>query len=203
MIIQKTALLSVALLVLLSACTDSGAGSGQSRAGPPPNSNQLAERIPTSPSQSDENVPTGSNNAMGSIPWSMVGSVTIVSNGTTHEPNEQFQHAGVRTPQGLISGSPPAPPPIEEFLRSLPEIQYSDDFQVVIDGEYARNITYALYKTYDYIRVVSQGQPRAFTEDLYIPDGEGEYILTIDISWSDLDPEEYVRYWYSSILIKE
>jgi len=138
------------------------------------------------------------------MPWSLVGTVSIVSNGTEHEPYIQFEHAGMSTSQGQMSGSPPAPPSIDELLEMLPKIQYSDDFQVVVDGAYASKITYSLSETEEFRQSISEGLPLIEAEELHIPEADGSYILVVRVHWSNPEsPENYVINSYISTILRD
>ena len=125
-----------------------------------------------------------------------VGSVTIISNGIEHRPYARVMHSGTRTPAGTLSASA-AIAPLEEIFEMLPEIEYSDDFQVVIDGEDARWITYTWHDA-NFELVVVDGQMLISMKELGFPDEAGLYILGISVYWSYQPPgaSEFVIYEY-------
>jgi hypothetical protein len=137
-------------------------------------------------------------------PSFVVGSVTIISNDVEYEPHEQFEHAGWRTPEGeTMSGSAPPPPPLNEFLEMLPKIQYSSDFQVVVDGEYAKRITYLLSEIEEFSRSYSEAIILVEMDELHFPEAEGTYILVVRVIWSDSDSlANYVHLSYTSKITK-
>jgi len=138
------------------------------------------------------------------MPWSLVGTISIVSNGTEYEPYIQFEHAGMSTAQGQMSGSPLPPLSIVELLEMMPKIQYSDDFQVVVDGVYASRITYSLNEIEEFKQLYSEGFIPVEVEELHFPEAEGTYILVVRVHWSDPDnPENYVLNSYISMIVKE
>jgi len=138
------------------------------------------------------------------MPWSLVGTVSVLSGGIEHEPYIQFEHAGATTSQGQMSGSPLPPPSIEELLEMMPKIQYSDDFQVVIDGVYSSKITYSLSEIEEFKQSFSEGFIPVEVEELHFPEAEGTYILVVRVHWSDPDnPGNYVLNSYFSMIVKE
>ena len=175
-------------LLFLSACA--GSENTPINETAPPNND-----IPASQDVPDDEASEG-------IPWDLVGSVSILSNGIEYEPHLQLQHIGVTTSGGQMSGSAPPPPTIEEFLELLPKIQYYDDFQVVIDGAYAGRVSYSLYEIEDFKQSYSEGVPLVEMEDLHFPEAAGTYILVVSVFWSDSDSHEnYVYYSYSSMIL--
>jgi len=134
--------------------------------------------------------------------WDLVGTVSIISNGVEYEPYTQFEHAGMSTPQGQSSGSPPAPPPVDELIEMLPEIQYSDDFQVVVDGEAAGKITYSLTEVDKFKQFITEGRTPAESDELQLPETDGSYILVVRVFWTNPDsPGNYVHNSYLSMII--
>jgi len=134
--------------------------------------------------------------------WDMIGTVSIVSNGVEHEPYMQFEHAWITTSEGQTSGSPPAPPSIEELLERLPKIQYSNDFQVIVDGEYATGITYSLREIEKFKRSYSEeGLTLSGMDELHFPETEGTYILVVRVFWSDSAHANWVHYSYISEIV--
>ena len=121
-----------------------------------------------------------------------VGKVTIISNGVEYEPYVHFAHGAMRIPATenepeLIMSVSGTPRQLERIFETLPVIQYADDFQIVIDGEDARSITYSLYN--DNFELIVDGH----IEDLSFPE-EGVYILVIHIVWSYQDQgSEFTR----------
>jgi len=189
---KKVIILSLVFaLLFLSACAGNEHTPGSETA-PQPSDATKAQDIP------EEERP---DRAHDNTPWDLVGSVSIISDGVEHKPYMQFEHAGVTSSEGQMSGSPPAPPSIEELLEMLPKIKYSDDFKVIIDGEYANRVTYSLYEIEDFKRIFSEGLLRVESEDFRIPDEDGTYILIVSVIWSDSDSQKnYTHYSYISMI---
>jgi len=182
-------------LIFLSAC----AGSEHTPSGEI--APQSGDDIQTSQDTTDEEM---SDQAHDNMPWDLVGSVVVISDGVEHKPYMQFEHAGVTTSEGQMSGSPPAPPSIEELLEMLPKIKYSDDFKVVVDGEFANSVSYSVYEIEDFKRAFSEGLLRVESEELSIPDEDGTYILIVSVFWSDSDSHNnYAHYSYISMISVE
>ena len=196
MFTKKIIVLLIFALIFLSACAG-GEYSPNHETAPSDNG------MPDSRDNLDDDMPDQEEYSMDML-WSLVGTVSVVSDGVEHEPYIRFEHAGITSSEGQASGSPPAPPSIEEFLEMLPKIQYSDDFQVIVDGEYANKITYSLSEIEDFKQSYSGGPVPAETEELNIPETEGTYILVVRVIWSDSDSHaNYVFNSYTSTIIVE
>ena len=121
-----------------------------------------------------------------------VGSVIIIANAVEHQPHEHFLHGGMFV-DGLFMSVSGIPLNLEEVSGMLTEIQYTDDFQVVIDGNYASSVGFSLYD--DNFNSVYTGK-----DSFVLPDEAGVYILCVDVVWSneenDAEPREFtsVRY---------
>jgi hypothetical protein len=105
------------------------------------------------------------------------GSVEIISNGMKFEPYESFIHAGTQYPIGMISASG-VHAPLEELFETLSEIQYGDDFQIIINGEYAYNVRYNLYNNnFESIFIGADNLPISSAET-------GIYLLVVSVFWT-------------------
>ena len=106
-----------------------------------------------------------------------VGTVTVISSGAEHKPYEHFLHGGILTEGGFLSASGIFLS-LEEVSALLSEILYTDDFQVIIEGEYASSIGFSMYD--DNFDPVYRGK-----DSFVVPDEAGVYILCVDITWSN------------------
>jgi len=114
-----------------------------------------------------------------------VGSVTIISGGIEHNPHVRFAHSGTRTPDGetMTASGPFGSLYVLVDIDELPVVRYSDGFQIIVDGEDARRITYTVYN--DNFELASvNGKILIGIEDLLFPDESGMYILVISVYWS-------------------
>jgi len=105
-----------------------------------------------------------------------VGTVTIVSNGREHEPYVHFIAGfdGEMFADGIDIS-------IEEVAAALPEIQYADDFQIVINGIYAEKAFCSLYN--DKLELINEWS--AFDPVFSIPVESGTHILSIGVGWNN------------------
>ena len=122
-----------------------------------------------------------------------VGKVTVISNGVEYEPHVHFVHGAMRIPATenspeLMMSASGTLRQLETIFETLSVIQYTDDLQVVIDGDDARSITYTLYNN-NFESVVD-----GHLEGLSFSEKEGIYILVIHVTWSPQDQGgEFVR----------
>ena len=101
--------------------------------------------------------------------------VYAISNGTEYEPVETVLHSGGRMDGQFFSASG-HPFMIEQIFELLQEIQYGEDFQVVVFGDNAKSINYSLFND-SYDKVYEN------EEDFLLPDEAGVYILCADVHW--------------------
>jgi len=116
------------------------------------------------------------------VPRFEIGSVTIISGGVEYKPYAQTVAiiAPATSSGGLVSATPVFRP-LEEL--PMPEIQYADDFQIIVHGEDARRIAYTLYDE-NFELVVYGGSMLVNMRELTFPDEAGIYILGISVTWS-------------------
>ena len=120
-----------------------------------------------------------------------VGRVTAISNGTVHEPHEHFLHGMIVT-EGMFMSATGIPLSFEDVSRQLPEIQYTGNFRVVIDGNYASSVGFSLY----------DGNFNPVYRDAanFVPPNEaGVFMLCVDVTWSNdanPQPREFTRIRY-------
>jgi len=100
-----------------------------------------------------------------------VGRVVIIANGVEHELHKEPTHISSQVMSASIRHTPN-----DEIFDVLPEIQYVDDFQVIIEGDGATGAIYFLFDD-DFEQV--------FTSMEYItfPNEPGLYILSISLAW--------------------
>ena len=115
----------------------------------------------------------------------VIGEVRIMSNGVEHEPHEHFLHGVILREGGFLSGGG-LPFSLEEVSELLTEIEYTDDFQVIIDGDDARSVGFSLYD--DNFDVIYTNN-----DSFLSPDETGVYILYVDVVWSNLDDDSEPR----------
>ena len=115
-------------------------------------------------------------------------SVTIVSNGTEFEPYRHFLGAMTYSVDGYLSVSGiPLPLRLREISDLLPVIQYSDGFQIFVDGNIATNLSFSLFD--DNYHFVYSNRPI-----LELPDDSRVYIASFSVSRrtvSPIDPERF------------
>ena len=120
-----------------------------------------------------------------------VGRVTAISNGTIHEPHEHFLHGMIIT-EGMFLSATGIPLSLEDVSRQLPEIQYTGNFRVVIDGSYASSVGFSLYD--DSFNPVYRDMANFIS-----PNEAGVYMLCVDVTWSNdanEQPREFTRIRY-------
>ena len=108
-----------------------------------------------------------------------IGYVTIVSHGITHQPYEHVSHMAMFLGGGLMSGTG-ASLSLSEVAATLSEIVYSDDFKIVIEGDYASEPRFSLYDS-NFNLIYSSKYSFVSIE------GTGLYILAVDVTWSNIN----------------
>ena len=132
-----------------------------------------------------------------------VGSVRLVVDGVEldHEPGIHHVHSGGYT---FSASGIPFESWLESNLSMLLEIQYTENLQIVVDGEYGRIVTYQgqdeVY--YNELRLIGISA-ESFTDgvaDVSLPDEAGTYLLFIDVDWrGDGDPFTLLRYVFKIV----
>jgi len=117
-----------------------------------------------------------------------VGKVAVISDGIQYEPYVHFLYAGQKTENGFLAVDG-VPFSFEEASKGLQNIQYTDDFQVVIIGSDVKSFTYSMY---DYKFEIIYGGERS----LIPPEEPGEYTLCLDVTWGGADTNEYMGLRY-------
>jgi len=133
--------------------------------------------------------------------------VTLVSNGVVHQPGVHFIHGGMRSGDDLLSASGI---PFEAWLRGnfdeQPVIPYSDDLQIIIDGEGWQVITFSEFDPTHYNDFALMGiYAESFIDGVAtvsLPDHEsGSYLVYVDIHWSS-DEDNWSRLRYVFKIVK-
>jgi len=117
-----------------------------------------------------------------------IGRVTLISNGVEYEPSVHFGGGVMYSYGNLISASGIM---IETFfannLSLMPEIQYTANIQIVVDGRYGQIADYRPHNIeyHNGLRLVG-----LFSENfsdgvanVLLPDEPGTYLIYIDITW--------------------
>ena len=180
---KKLAVISIVLSVLLlalSGCVGSDATTDLSSGGDKDQANVSEE--PRKP-----------------LPYS-VGNVKAISNQTEYRPLINWINGlsegisadgeGMSIKDGELVAS------LGNATGELPNVVYSDDFRVVIDGESAGEPHYTLYN--------NGGELLHDGDSFMPPDTEGEYFLLVTLSWSNNDTGNYLayagyQYWFKII----
>jgi hypothetical protein len=115
-----------------------------------------------------------------------VGTVTVVSEGAEYEPYA-FSWCSVDWVEGLgrLSGDS-MPPDKQELFDTLTPIPYADDFKVVIDGRYAERAIYHWYND----SLAPLAGPGLYFYGPKRPKEAGEYLLCVEMFWSNLEPDD-------------
>ena len=118
-----------------------------------------------------------------------VGTVVIVSNGTEHEPGVHHLHSVIYANGGLMSGTGiPFESWLDNNLSALPEIQYTGNLQVVVDGEFGQVVTQMHHNQmyWDMLRLI--GIPAenfsGGVANVSPPNEAGTFLLYVDVNWS-------------------
>jgi hypothetical protein len=114
-----------------------------------------------------------------------VGNVTVISNGREYEPYEHYYHSQALTERGMVS-TETLPLSFEDASSILPEIQYTDDFSVVVTGKDATRVMYSLYDNKFNILYDRE-------DDFAPPAGTGVYMLCVYVIWSNSEIEQQNR----------
>jgi hypothetical protein len=125
-----------------------------------------------------------------------IGTVKVIENQTEHEP--------YIVPIGSISDGLAVTmvfQPLEAIAETLPAIIYTDDFELIIDGEYADNWVMTLYDSQFEMRREVRNSA-AFSS---MPDEAGEYFLGVHVLWqnneSGADFEQASIVYYFKVVI--
>jgi hypothetical protein len=127
--------------------------------------------------------------SLATLPY-VIGKVLVITNNLVeHEPYIHFLASATVTngetlvAEGLFL-------PLEEVSESLAEIQYDEEFQVImVNQKDAEVSTYSLYN--DKFEIVYNNK-----NDFSLPNEAGTYLLCVDVAWSnykevDLQNKEY------------
>jgi hypothetical protein len=125
-----------------------------------------------------------------------IGTVKIISNQTEHEPHIEWLGS---ISDGLARCM--IPQPLENIAETLPAIIYADDFELIIDGDFADNWVLNLYDSqYEMI-----GETRDSNAVSFMPNEAGEYFLSVHVIWqnneSDTDFEQANIVYYFKVVI--
>jgi len=117
-----------------------------------------------------------------------VGRVRLVAGDTEHEPGIHFVHGAMHTENGLLSANGiPFESWLESNLDDLSVIEYSDDIQIVLDGEYGQVLTFPQWaiEYHNELRIVG-----LLTEsfvgsvgNVSLPGDYEAYLVYVDVRW--------------------
>lgn len=121
-----------------------------------------------------------------SLPYE-VGQVSVISNNTKYEPYIHMASTAIISDGQLIDGVGKFLS-LEEVSMSLPDIQYGDDFQVIVEGENAESSEYSLYNDkFEHLYIAR--------DELSFPNESGIYLLSVIVTWcngeADSQHKEY------------
>ncbi|MDR2182953.1 MAG: hypothetical protein LBE55_02150 [Clostridiales bacterium] len=117
-----------------------------------------------------------------------LGSVTLISNDVIYQPGMHFPGGTVIDSGDLLSYSGITYEMwIEENLDELPKIQYSDDIQVVVEGQYGH-----IRESWNFPSIINETRiiqllPENFINGIAnatLPSEGGVYLLSVVVSWS-------------------
>lgn len=117
-----------------------------------------------------------------------VGRVTVISSGTEYEPFEHFMHGMAMTEGGMISALG-IPLSLESVAEALPVIYFTDDFQVLVEGDYASSVGFSWYDS-NFDQILSD------TGNMVSPTDSGVYMLIIGVEWSNAENETYREFTF-------
>ena len=120
-----------------------------------------------------------------------VGNVTVISNGWEYEPYTHIYFNETLTANGMVS-TETLPLSLEEAAGILPEIQITDDFRVVIAGEYASSVLYSLYDINDNRFNLVYDKEDTIKPFLDLS-GTSQYMLFVYVIWSNSEIEQQNR----------
>jgi cell division septation protein DedD len=125
-----------------------------------------------------------------------IGSVSLIANGREHNPHTHMVHQGINTERGLLSATG-LPLSLANVSSLLTEIQYSNDFQIIIQGNHANLLGYSLHD--DKFDVVY-----SLEDKFVLPNETGVYMLSIHILWrnNDFQGEYTVNQYIFKVIIK-
>jgi hypothetical protein len=113
---------------------------------------------------------------------SLIGTVRIMANGVEYEPFENISgmvsDGRVRCFTGLQH---------DEIAKQglAPVVEYSDDFCVIVDGEFAHSWTYNIFsEDFEWIRGTDTSRPE---EEFIMPVQDGVYYFAVFVTWQDGD----------------
>jgi len=132
--------------------------------------NEAPATLPEVPSGVENEIPGISGNHQ---PSYEVGRVVIIANETEHEPHSHFSHGVTR----YMSASGP-PLILRDVAQQLDEIEYTEDFEIVVDGEYAHSIMFSWYDSNYNLAYES-------SVIFVTPTEPGVYLLAVDVVWGD------------------
>jgi len=134
-----------------------------------------------------------------------IGNVRLIANGVEHEPYIHFVHATTSIEGYLVSVSGLRFSLwLEEVLDTIPEIQYVENLQVVIEGQDGKIASsWDAPEYYEEIRLVNifAGSFVDGKADVSLPDVPGTYLLLVNVQWSG-GGEELVSYQYVFKIVK-
>jgi hypothetical protein len=175
------ALLLTAVLLVLTACSDNTAPGSEAQSG---------SETPSAQSETTDE-PFSSEQSL----TYEIGQVSVISGNAEFEPYEHMSSAGVIVDGQMVDGVGMYLS-LEEVSKSLPEIEYADDFQVIVEGEDTESTAYSLYNDkFENLYL--------YQKDLSIPTDAGTYSLLVAVTWSNgsADPQ-YKEYTLNEYLFK-
>jgi len=126
-----------------------------------------------------------------------VGTVKIISGDMEYEPLSNFLHLNGFMEDGKtrINGSGQRYD-LEYVLDNTKLIEYSDDFEIVVEGKDQSHVRYLVYD--------ADGNMIEFTAESGLPDGDGEFIICVNLYWSNGQEGEYsawinMAYWFKVV----
>ena len=128
-----------------------------------------------------------------------IGKLMLLSNGQVHEPQIHHLHSAIYQ-NGLMSVSGiPFEVWLDVNLNSMTRIQFSDIFQIMIEGKDGRIVT-PHYRTHIYrdgLRVIGISGESFFdgVASISLPEETGIYLLYVDVNWSR-NEKEFTRLRY-------
>jgi len=113
-----------------------------------------------------------------------VGTVTAFVNGEEHMPYEHTSHITMFTDGGLMSGTG-LRLSLEAISSQLTAIQFAEDFEIVIYGDYASSFSFSLY--------CENFEPvYSFEGEFTPPEDSGTFFVIVDVMWRNDANEPYV-----------
>jgi predicted small lipoprotein YifL len=211
---KKQIALALAVIMLALAFAACGGAGDPPVAITPPADSSLT------PDNGGNTIPTPTDNIGEPTPFEPtpfeVGTVTIISNQNEYKPLEHWNHGfsdGMFASGWYLHPEHVTGVSTDEFYLSLiegvlPDVIYSDDFQIIVEGNDLRSISYILYKNdFEYFDHEERFEYEKLLTGKYLDDinaflhntDDGEYILNIDIWWGNDDAESSYQYIFKII----